>query len=172
MREPLALIAPSYTKRIEIIALIPISTRTFLSFFARNFACLKSKILEILCGNASRIFFVDFDCENCMENRNANIWKLSRRAKKVAGSFQPKSYFQLAETTHNVEILCRFAFVEYFSWCDCANRRHAIIAGFSFQEALFSRRKFIFSGENSVRFAATSHGGKPLYETSLAQRKT
>jgi len=42
------------------------------------------------------------------------------------------------------------------------NRRHAIIAGFSFPEALFSRRKFIFSGENSVRFAATSHGGKPL----------
>jgi hypothetical protein len=29
--------------------------------------------------------------------------------KKVAGSFQPKSNFQLAETTHNVEILCRFA---------------------------------------------------------------
>jgi hypothetical protein len=27
--------------------------------------------------------------------------------------------------------------VEYFSWCDCANRRHAIIAGFSFQEVCF-----------------------------------
>ena len=47
--------------------------------------------------------------------------------------------------------------------CTFANRRHAIIAGFSFPEALLSRRKFIFSGENSVRFAATSHGGKPLY---------
>jgi hypothetical protein len=43
-----------------------------------------------------------------------------------------------------------------------ANRRHAIIAGFSLPEVWFSRRKFIFSGENSVRFAATSHGGKPL----------
>jgi len=106
---------------------------------------------------------VDFDCENCMENRNAKYLKtVFGRAKKVAESFVVKSNFQLAETTHNVEILCRFAFVEYFSWCDCANRRHAIIAGFSFQEALFSRRKFIFSGENSVRFAATSHGGKPL----------
>jgi len=46
------------------------------------------------------------------------------------------------------------------------NRRHAIIAGFSFPEVWFSRRKFIFSGENSVRFAATSHGGKPLGETA------
>jgi hypothetical protein len=51
--------------------------------------------------------------------------------------------------------------VEYFSWCDCANRRHAIIAGFSFQEVWFSRRKFILA-EKIVRFAATSHGGKPL----------
>jgi hypothetical protein len=69
---------------------------------------LKIQILEILRGFLLRILIVDFDCENCMENRNANIWKLSGRAKKVAGSFQPKSNFQLAETTH-VEILCRFA---------------------------------------------------------------
>ena len=97
-----------------------------------------------------------------MENRNANIWKLSGRAKKSRRKFPAKIQLPTCRDDARCRNSLSICIVEYFSWCDCANRRHAIIAGFSFQEVWFSRRKFIFSGEKSVRLVATSHGGKPL----------
>ena len=66
------------------------------------------------------------------------VWKIETQIfgnflgaqKKVAGSFQPKSYFQLAETTHNVEILCRFPLWIFFGGATSDNSAQAIIAGF------------------------------------------
>jgi hypothetical protein len=74
----------------------------------REILLVKIQILEILV-EISRIFFVDFDCENCMENRNANFGNFLAAQKKSPEVFVQKSNFQLAETTHIVEILCRFA---------------------------------------------------------------
>jgi len=92
-----------------------------------------------------------------------NFLGAQKSHRKFAAKIQPPTCRDDARCRNSLSI----CIVEYFSWCDCANRRHAIIAGFSFQEVWFSRRKFIFSGEKSVRFAATSHGGKPLTASGL-----
>ena len=104
--------------------------------------------LRKLCGKSKRKYLETF-------------WARKKSRRKFPAKIQLLTCRDDAQCRNSLSI----CIVEYFSWCDCANRRHAIIAGFSFQEVWFSRRKFIFSGEKSVRFAATSHGGKPLAES-------